>query len=257
MITYLKLQSIILCITLLVPSIFYPVDHHNHVEENRVVISVVQEPKFNHEKPIYKLDTVQYFNPPYKVSTSYSKSKFYQQLLQVEMSDDVRTNIVNIAKSQLGYIEGNHPSMLSGELQQNGNYTEYGYWYGMQDEWCAIFVSWCTSLAGKTNVSKHALCSNGLKKFINNETAHSRQDIVDGKYIPQPGDIIYFCSSSAAAEGKLTTHVGIVSDYKDGYIYTIEGNTSPIDKSINCGGIVEEKKYSIKNTWIAYVCESI
>lgn len=258
MITYLKLQSIILCFALLIP---FSIKDNNNLKYDKeygiVSVEHASTPNFRHSKPNYHLDTIRYFRPNYTVSSSYSKSKFYKNLLEVEMSDDVRSNIVNIAKSQVGYIEGNHPYRLSGELQQDGNYTEYGHWYGMQDEWCAIFVSWCTGLAGKTNVPKHASCNSGLKQFIKKGTAHHRQDIVDGKYIPQPGDVIYFCSSSAADAGKLTTHVGIVVEYKNGYIYTIEGNTTPNDKNIKCGGIVESKKYSIKSTWISYICETI
>ena len=138
--------------------------------------------------------------------------------------------------------------MLSGEEAGKRNYTEFGNWYGMQDEWCAMFVSWCANLAGETNVPKHALCSAGLKKFIANGTAHSRSEIATGNYVPQPGDIIYFLDSDSAAEGRITSHVGIVEKYEDGYIYTIEGNA---------GNAVKQYKYSIKNTYVAYVCELI
>ena len=218
---------------------------------------IINSPNFSthsieHKKPYF-------FNPliyNYSASKLYQSSIYYENLIQLENANDVRQNMVNLAKSQLGYIEGNNSSQLSG-ASGKGNYTEYGRWYGMQDEWCAMFVSWCANLAGETNVPKHALCRAGLKKFIDAGTAHSRQEIIDGKYIPQPGDIIYFCTSSAAANGKLTTHVGIVTDYKDGRIYTIEGNTTPNDKSISCGGIVEEKTYKITNTYVAYVCELI
>ena len=185
---------------------------------------------------------------PYDVSSSYSKSIYYQRLLEVEQSDDVRKQIVNIAKSQVGYCEGNNGAMLSGEEAGKRNYTEFGNWYGMQDEWCAMFVSWCANLAGETNVPKHALCSAGLKKFIANGTAHSRSEIAKGNYVPQPGDIIYFLDSDSAAEGRITSHVGIVEKYEDGYIYTIEGNA---------GNAVKQYKYSIKNTYVAYVCELI
>lgn len=185
---------------------------------------------------------------PYDVSSSYSKSVYYQRLLEIEQSNDVRKQIVNIAKSQVGYCEGNNSSMLSGEEVGKQNYTEFGNWYGMQDEWCAMFVSWCANLAGDTNVPKHALCSAGLKKFIANGAAHSRNDIVKGNYVPQPGDIIYFLDSQGAAAGRITSHVGIVEKYEDGYIYTIEGNAS---------NSVKQYKYSIKNTYVAYVCELV
>ena len=253
----IKMQTLLCCLSLLFVQPTIPQDKLDEPPRREIIYTVeVQNPIVSsHIRPTNNLPTIQYFRPNYEPSTSYQSSYFYQNLLSITMTDDVRTNIVNIAMSQLGYIEGNYPGRLSGENQEDGNYTEYGYWYGMQDEWCAMFVSWCANFAGETNVPKHALCRAGLKKFIDAGTAHSRQEIIDGKYIPLPGDIIYFCTSSAAANGKLTTHVGIVTDYKDGRIYTIEGNTTPNDKSISCGGIVEEKSYKITNTYVAYICE--
>ena len=253
------MQALLCCLSLLFVQPTISQDKLEEPPRREIIYTVeVQNPIVSsHIRPTNNLPTIQYFRPNYEVSKSYKESRFYENLLSIIMTDDIRENIVNIAMSQLGYIEGNYPGRLSGENQEDGNYTEYGYWYGMQDEWCAMFVSWCTSMAGETNVPKHALCSSGLNKFIKNGTAHSRQDIVDGNYIPQAGDVIYFCTKSGAENGKTTTHVGIVTEYKDGYIYTIEGNTTPNDKSIKCGGIVETKKYSITNTYVVYVCETV
>ncbi len=258
--THFKIQTIFYCLIILC----FCCSHtskaqiiRNHSTEELVLITI-EKPLFTH---VYFVQNKPHFQetivPSYKVSASYKESIYYQNLLNIDRTNDVRQNIVNIAKSQIGYCEGNNWSQLSGEPGGKKNYTEYGNWYGMQDEWCAMFVSWCANLAGETNVPKHALCRAGLKEFMAAGTAHSRQEIIDGKYIPLPGDIIYFCTSSAAANGKLTTHVGIVTGYKDGRIYTIEGNTTPNDKSISCGGIVEEKSYKITNTYVAYICELI
>lgn len=201
------------------------------------------------------LELLPLFQNNYEMSNTYKTSIFYKNLTNIKMQD-TRTNIVNIAKSQLGYIEGNSNSNLSGEKEGRYNRTEYGYWYGMQDEWCAMFVSWCANLAGDTNVPKHALCSAGLKNFMKNGLAHSRDEIKNGHYIPQPGDIVYFKDTSRD-NSVLTTHVGIVIEYKNGILYTIEGNTLPNDKSISCGGIVEEKQRSINSNYVVYVCESV
>ena len=46
-----------------------------------------------------------------------------------------REDILKIARSQIGYKE------------VSNNWTKYGQWYGMQDDWCAIFVSWCANQA--------------------------------------------------------------------------------------------------------------
>lgn len=192
----------------------------------------------------------------YTGSESYMPSSFYKALTSVE-KQDVRTNIVNIARSQLGYMEGSSKKYLDGTAMSNKNYTEYGYWYGMQDAWCAMFVSWCADLAGETNVPKHASCTTGLKVFQQKGLAHSRESIINGDYVPQPGDVIYFADPTVLKPGKISTHVGIVTKYNNGMIYTIEGNASSNDKTIATGGMVEEKYYSINNTYIIFVCELV
>lgn len=39
----------------------------------------------------------------YSGSSSYMGSKYYSQLTQVELTNNQRTNIINVARSQLGY----------------------------------------------------------------------------------------------------------------------------------------------------------
>ncbi len=77
----------------------------------------------------------------YSGSASYKSGKYYKALTQVNLTGNQRTDIVNIAKSQVGYQEGANSSQLSGTVRGNGNCTEYGRWYGLQDMWCAMFVS--------------------------------------------------------------------------------------------------------------------
>lgn len=209
----------------------------------------------SHQLSIPKPETVKYLSIDYAVSEKYKTSVYYEKLINVQITDNPRENILNIAKSQLGYIEGNNKNHLDGTYPGKHNYTEYGHWYGMQDQWCAMFVSWCANWAGDTNIPKHASCAAGLKQLIKENKVHSRQDIINGEYTPQPGDIIYFVSKSVSSNDGLTNHVGIVTNYDNGIIYTIEGNTSTNDKSISCGGCVEEKSYKITNTYIAYIAE--
>ena len=192
----------------------------------------------------------------YNGSASYEQSIYYERLISINKKD-IRTNMVNIAKSQLGYMEGMSNKQLDGTMVSSGNYTEYGSWYGMQDAWCAMFVSWCANLAGETNIPKHASCTTGLKALQKKSVAHTRQEIANGEYIPQPGDIVYFANKSILSSGKISSHVGIVVKYEDGYLYTIEGNTTPNNKAIKTGGIVEEKVYSITNEYVIYICELV
>lgn len=188
----------------------------------------------------------------YSGSTSYKSGPYYQKLCEVEITGDYRTDIVNIAKSQVGYFEGSSSSQLSGTVNGSNNYTEYGRWYGMQDMWCAIFVSWCAYVAGVSEsvVPKHAYTPTGLSWFQQRGLAYSRAQVAAGKYTPQPGDIIYFKSSR---NNNPTNHVGIVTDYKNNTVYTVEGNSSLVGIDTN-GGAVAAKTHSIDDTYIVYIC---
>lgn len=192
----------------------------------------------------------------YSASSSYRSGKYYRQLMAVAPTGNPRVDIVNIAKSQIGYYEGNNSSQLSGMTGGKSNYTEYGHWYGLQDQWCAMFVSWCANVAGVdgNTIQRHAYTENGLNQFKKQGRAYSRADILAGKYTPQAGDIIYFLSSSGAANGRSTNHVGIVTGYSNGTIYTIEGNTSSSTALETNGGLVAAKSYSMSNSYIVYVC---
>ena len=189
----------------------------------------------------------------YSGSSSYRSGKYYTALTKVNLTGNQRTDIVNVAKSQIGYQEGSSSSQLSGTTYGGSNYTEYGRWYGMQDMWCAMFVSWCANVAGISTsiVPSHSYTPSGLSWFQSRGLAYSRATVAAGKYTPQAGDIIYFKSSR---NSNPTNHIGIVTGYSGGTVYTIEGNTSSATISTN-GGAVCSKSYSISNTYIVYICK--
>ena len=117
---------------------------------------------------------------------------------------DQSQDIVNIAKTQVGYYEG------------YDGYTKYGDWYGLPNsDWCAMFVSWCANQAGvDTNTfPSFALCSAGCDWFMSQGNFH-----YSGSYTPKAGDLIFY-----ASYGNIY-HVGLVTG-SDGYnVYSIEGN---------------------------------
>lgn len=188
----------------------------------------------------------------YTPSSSYKSGSFYSAATRVALTGSDRTNIVALAKSQVGYTEGNKSDQLSGSANGNKNYTEYGKWYGLQDMWCAMFVSWCAAQAGIPSgvVPRTASTVNGLDAFIAQGRAYTRNQVADGRYTPQPGDIIYF---KGTRNKNKTNHVGIVTGYSNGTVYTVEGNTTPGGNSTNGGGVYE-KSYSITNSYVVYIC---
>ncbi len=110
--------------------------------------------------------------------------------------------IISVAEKEIGTGETN-------------NTTKYGIWYGLPDgEWCAMFVSWCANQAGVSEdvIPKYAYVPTGQEWFESRGLFHS---VNDSSYTPQKGDVIFYSHG----------HTGLVKDYKDGQITTIEGNT--------------------------------
>ena len=122
---------------------------------------------------------------------------------------DQRLDIIEIAKTQIGYTEGTN------------NDNKYGAYFGKNHEaWCAWFVSWC---AVQANISDGILhrqsVASPFEGYFNIPHHHN-----DKSYFPQPGDIVFYGPNS---EGN-HYHTGIVETVNPntGYITTIEGNTN-------------------------------
>lgn len=117
-------------------------------------------------------------------------------------SDD---EIVKVALTQLGNVGG----------------RPYWSWYGFNSRvaWCACFVSWCANECGYIDtgvIPKFAGCVVGVQWFKEHDQWQPRT------YTPKAGDIIFF---DWEQDGE-TDHVGIVESVSDGYVHTVEGNTS-------------------------------
>lgn len=121
----------------------------------------------------------------------------------------------------------------------------YKNWYGMDANWCAMFVSYCADKCGfieKGIMPKTASAAASKQWYINNNLYH---DAASG-YVPKAGDIIIF--------GNGMSHTGIVTGYnpETKKLTTIEGNsgrssTTPYHK----GSHVKEHTYSITYSKIA------
>ena len=173
--------------------------------------------------------------PTYYVSEAYKSSQFYKNLKKYKLTGDERFDVVSIALSQYGYHEGNDDNDMSGSnLEGFKNFAEYNRMYGKLDNgegngmsygysWCAAFVSWCLRQArvAESTIPTFVSCSRAVKDF------RSRGMFKEAKsgYIPQTGDIIFFIKPEDAAQGYVSSHVGIVMGTDSGFVYTVEGNT--------------------------------
>ena len=192
--------------------------------------------------------------PSYTPSASYRSGKYYTQLCNVSITGNQRTDLVNVARSQLGYHEGDSIEDLNGTGSGSGNYSEYGYWFGTQVKgntyghyyaWCAMFVSWCARQAGiPTSVISNAAYAHADGSNSSGGYSYFHVDYKSPtEYTPQEGDLIFFDKASQAGEWD---HVGIVIGVSNGQVYTIEGNASnavisgsyPLtDAEIQCYGL--------------------
>ncbi len=153
--------------------------------------------------------------PSYTVSSSYKKGAYYSKLLDVKLTGNQATDIVNVALSQVGYHEGSSASNLSGNSTSQANYTEYGRWFGQQGNWCAMFISWCAGQAGiPTSIIKKNACASG------SVCQYGEKKYKFGSRSPKAGDIIYIQNDSDSD----VDHVGLIYKVDDTYIYAVEGN---------------------------------
>lgn len=164
--------------------------------------------------------------PGYTPSAAYRKSTYYQKLCAVELGTDMRQNFVNVAKSQIGYCEGNGTADLGGGNSGGyADYTEYGYYYGTAVlgngsgyflPWCALFVTWCARMAGiPTDVIKSSPTANPNHFGLEYKPYSSALNV-------QPGDIVFLQYGGSSG----FDHVGIVYKVDGTFIYTIDGNYS-------------------------------
>jgi len=142
-------------------------------------------------------------------------------------------DFVAIAKSQAGYVEGTYVPWATcvwfPTTSNTGNWSKYGYSLGMGNGnggWCAAFVTWSARQAGlSTNVvPNYTYVPTGKAWYVSHKDSagKSRFHSNDGKYVPKPGDIIFYYS------GGSWYHTGLVVSYDSSTrkLTTMEGNHS-------------------------------
>ncbi len=159
----------------------------------------------------------------YSASASYKNSVYYERLMNVKLTGDQVTDIVNVAKSQVGYHESSYYD-YSGSSTGSGNVTEYGRWYGRQGYWCNVFASWCGYVAGIPSSIYPKLTSVGNSYYSTLPSVGAECFAFSSGRPLQAGDLIFCCTCSGGYG--CIDHVGLVVDVDENTIYTVEGNMS-------------------------------
>ena len=197
-----------------------------------VVITITAAETGGYTKATHKVEIEVYKTAAkLKVSKYYKKSKFYKRLMALKLSGTTRQNVMAIAETQVGYHEGNKLSQLTGTNKKgSGNYTEYGYVYGIQGAWCAMFVNWCArENETSTKVVPKYCRVMDYRNFYQKQKRYytwSKTKGGKGKYLPKAGDMIYYTTYPGAS----SQHIGYVKSCKVKgskiTIVTTEGNSS-------------------------------
>lgn len=165
-----------------------------------------------------------------KRSKYYKAGKYYKRLAALKLVESNRKNVLAIANSQVGYHEGNKFSHLGGTSSGSRNYTEYGYYYGTQGAWCAMFVNWCARENGtSTSVIPRYCAVMNYYSYFHRSGQHfypwAKTKGGKGSYTPKAGDLIFYSTRLSG----LTHHIGYVRScsLESGKIKitTLEGNS--------------------------------
>lgn len=109
------------------------------------------------------------------------------------------------------------------KLAIKGRPNKYTRWYGLTDEWCAMFVSWCLNKAGvPTSVAPKTAAVSGFLDFAKK---NNRYHTKSSGYKPKPGDIMI--------QKNGCSHTGLVVAASGNSFTTVEGNSGDAVKTRN------------------------
>lgn len=133
--------------------------------------------------------------------------------------------IVEVAKQELEISDANI-----------GGY-KYKSWYGMDADWCVMFVDWCADQCGylEQGVLPKIASVRGMKAWLEEKGEYQTKE---SSYKPKEGDLVIFLNGMS--------HIGIVESYDADadIITTIEGNSgSSLASPYHKGSRVTENKY--------------
>lgn len=140
------------------------------------------------------------------------------------------SEMVAIAKGQVGYKEKNTSSDIYTDKSGSKNYTKYakelsdlGWFNGSKQgyEWCAVFVCWCAQqLTKDKDKAMKLLCQSGPYGAGCTQAAGYYKSAKRYDKTPKVGDQIFFDGAAGAF-----VHTGIVIAVTDDTVTTVEGNS--------------------------------
>ena len=166
--------------------------------------------------------------------------------------------VIDIALAEVGYLEKKSNSQLDSKTANagRGNYSKYArdldqwgvYGFKLQAQaWCDGFTDWCfikayglekgLQMTFQKKGRASASCTQSVQYYKNNKRFYTHG---------AEGDQIFF-----KGKGTKLSHTGLVAYFKDGRVFTVEGNTSGVSGVEANGGGVFLKSYPINDPKIA------
>ncbi|MCC8195476.1 MAG: prealbumin-like fold domain-containing protein [Ruminococcus sp.] len=146
-----------------------------------------------------------------------------------ELTGDLRTDIVNIAYSQIGYTESTANYTLAEDGITHMGYTRYGAWYGglyygsEYSDWDSMFVAFCLDYAG---IAEEFTYSAGAYAWSVDLSSLGYYQTADS-YAPSTGDVAFIDTD---ADGRANVTAVVVSvDETAQTITVIQGNYTVTD----------------------------
>ncbi|MCD7823698.1 MAG: prealbumin-like fold domain-containing protein [Oscillospiraceae bacterium] len=158
-----------------------------------------------------------------------------------ELTGDLRTDVVAIARSQLGYTESTANYTLGEDGITHYGYTRYGEWYGsIYSDWDSIFVAFCLDYAGIADEFTYNAGAYAWSVDLTNLGYFMTAD----SYTPTSGDIA-FIDTDADGRANISAIVVSVSETS---ITVIQGNYSVTDSESNTIDLVAFVSYSTETS---------
>ncbi|MCR5331944.1 MAG: leucine-rich repeat protein [Lachnospiraceae bacterium] len=156
-------------------------------------------------------------------SPSYKTSKWYRAVHELKLTGDYQKDILMIARSQIGYHEGDsfdeqHGNNTSGKK----DFAEYNYFCcDPGTMWCGEFVDWCYAMAG---VPDELYSLSSSENEYANEHTWSDTTYAGGSYKLKPGDVIMFIADEDKDHVILVESIDDNGDYIT--VHSVDGNHS-------------------------------
>ncbi len=159
--------------------------------------------------------------------------------------------VIQIEQAEVGYLEKKSNANLDDKTANagNGNYTKYAREYAEWGDgnyqgqaWCDMFQDWAFVQAYGVENARRLL--GGFSAYTPTSAQYFK-NMGRWSQTPQRGALVFFQNSERIH------HIGLVTDVKDGKIYTVEGNTAATEDVVANGGGVWAKSYDIGNSKIA------